>query len=136
VSRVPYLICLFWSAVSHQLKQAPGAMVKVSVPEMNWHGREAVYSVHFHPDGLLATGGMEPDGCGGIKLWKLARDVAADVQPEYATSPPLGAARLTVAQVLDRPRSSRETRELRAIFPRRYHARVCLCRRNHHHLEV
>ena len=59
-------------------------MVKVSVPEMNWHGREAVYSVHFHPDGLLATGGMEPDGCGGIKLWKLGRDVAADVQPEYA----------------------------------------------------
>jgi len=40
--------------------------------------------VHFHPDGLLATGGMEPDGSGGIKLWKLARDVAADVQPEYA----------------------------------------------------
>ena len=58
-------------------------MVKVSVPEMNWHGREAVYSVHFHPDGLLATGGMEPDGSGGIKLWKLGRDVAADVQPEY-----------------------------------------------------
>ena len=57
-------------------------MVKVLVPEMNWHGREAVYSVHFHPDGLLATGGMEPDGSGGIKLWKVGRDVAADVQPE------------------------------------------------------
>jgi hypothetical protein len=26
---------------------------------------------------------MEPDGSGGIKLWKLGRDVAADVQPEY-----------------------------------------------------
>ncbi len=70
---------LFWWLITARF----GEMVKVSVPEMNWHGREAVYSVHFHPDGLLATGGMEPDGSGGIKLWKLGRDVAADVQPEY-----------------------------------------------------
>ena len=76
-------------------------MVKVTVPEMNWHGREAVYSLHFHPDGLLATGGMEPDGSGGIKLWKLARDVAADVQPEYDIFIPRRGFLLIFAQVLD-----------------------------------
>ena len=101
-------------------------MVKVSVPEMNWHGREAVYSVHFHPDGLLATGGMEPDGSGGIKLWKLARDVAADVQPECAIFRPRDAALLISPQVFDRPRGSRQARQLRAIFSRWDHARVCL----------
>lgn len=77
-------------------------MVKVLVPEMNWHGREAVYSVHFHPDGLLATGGMEPDGSGGIKLWKVGRDVAADVQPEYAPPSPLRLDTLHVSLFLRR----------------------------------
>jgi hypothetical protein len=91
-------------------------MVKVLVPEMNWHGREAVYSVHFHPDGLLATGGMEPDGSGGIKLWKLGRDVAADVQPEYANLLICPSVPLSSAQVLDGSGGTCQACQLRALF--------------------
>ena len=56
-----------------EVEEAPKAAAKVSVrtPQIHWHGKSPVFTVDFHPliPSLCATGGNEPDGSGGVKLW-------------------------------------------------------------------
>ena len=54
-------------------EELPVAPAKVSVrtPQIHWHGKSPVFTVDFHPQipSMCATGGNEPDGSGGVKLW-------------------------------------------------------------------
>ena len=61
---------------------APGAAtapVTVRTPQIHWHGKSPVFTVDFHPhfSRLCATGGLEPDGTGGVHLW-IVNEVAAE----------------------------------------------------------
>ena len=51
-------------------KEGPRA-VTVRTPQIHWHGKSPVFAVDFHPHfgRLCATGGLEPDGTGGVHLW-------------------------------------------------------------------
>ena len=61
------------AAGAAEVEEAPKAAAKVSVrtPQIHWHGKSPVFTVDFHPliPSLCATGGNEPDGSGGVKLW-------------------------------------------------------------------
>lgn len=46
-------------------------MVKAKTLQVVWHNREPVYSLDFHPSGLLATGGGDKE----VKLWKVTPTV-------------------------------------------------------------
>ncbi|KAK9843501.1 hypothetical protein WJX81_006208 [Elliptochloris bilobata] len=41
--------------------------MKAKTLQIVWHGKEPVYSLDFHPSGILATGGADKD----IKLWQV-----------------------------------------------------------------
>jgi hypothetical protein len=41
--------------------------VSASVPQVHWHGKSPVFALDMHGD-LLASGGAEPEGCGGVKV--------------------------------------------------------------------
>jgi chromatin assembly factor 1 subunit B len=43
----------------------------VRTPQIHWHGKSPVFAIDFHPHftRLCVTGGLEPDGTGGIHLW-------------------------------------------------------------------
>ena len=58
---------------------ATAASVTVRTPQIHWHGKSPVFTVDFHPHfaRLCATGGLEPDGTGGVHLWIL-NDVTAE----------------------------------------------------------
>lgn len=43
-----------------------------------WHGKEPVFSVDFHPTGLLATAGADKD----IKLWQVQVDASGDPEAQ------------------------------------------------------
>jgi len=46
--------------------------MKLSTPEIVWHGKEPVFSADFHRNGAtwrLATGGADHD----VKIWKVVR---------------------------------------------------------------
>ncbi len=47
--------------------------MKAKVLQIVWHGKEPVYSLDFHPDGTLATGGADKE----IKVLTAARSDAA-----------------------------------------------------------
>jgi WD40 repeat protein len=46
-------------------------MVKAKTLQVVWHNREPVYTLDFHPSGLLATGGGDKE----VKLWKVTQAV-------------------------------------------------------------
>ena len=50
-------------------KEVPRVVVRT--PQIHWHGKSPVFAVDFHPhfSRLCATGGLEPDGTGGVHLW-------------------------------------------------------------------
>jgi len=58
-------------------KDAP--RVTVRTPQIHWHGKSPVFAIDFHPHfgPLCATGGLEPDGTGGVHLW-IVNDSAAE----------------------------------------------------------
>ena len=45
-------------------------MPKLKTIQIVWHGKEPVYSLDFHPNGLLFTAGADKE----IKTWKLSKD--------------------------------------------------------------
>jgi len=53
--------------------------VTVRTPQIHWHGKSPVFALDFHPhfSRLCATGGLEPDGTGGVHLW-IVNDSTAD----------------------------------------------------------
>jgi chromatin assembly factor 1 subunit B len=55
------------------------ARVIVRTPQIHWHGKSPVFAVDFHPhfERLCATGGLEPDGTGGVHLW-IVNDSSAE----------------------------------------------------------
>jgi chromatin assembly factor 1 subunit B len=42
-------------------------MPKLKTLQIVWHGKEPVYSLDFHPNGLLVTSGADKE----IKIWKV-----------------------------------------------------------------
>ena len=44
-------------------------MPKLKTLQIVWHGKEPVYSLDFHPNGLLVTAGADKE----IKTWKVRR---------------------------------------------------------------
>jgi len=56
-------------AVTKEVKDVPRCTVRT--PQIHWHGKSPVFAIDFHPHftRLCVTGGLEPDGTGGIHLW-------------------------------------------------------------------
>lgn len=57
----PLPTCVF-AAAAHRAMRAKTLQIV-------WHGKEPVYSVDFHPDGTLVTGGQDKE----IKVWQVMR---------------------------------------------------------------
>lgn len=49
-------------------------MPKAKTLQIVWHGKEPVYSLDFHPDGTLYTGGADKE----IKAWEVSSGVKSD----------------------------------------------------------
>lgn len=53
--------------------------MKSKTIQVVWHGKEPVYSLDFHPNGLLATAGADRE----IKTWRVSNDAAGFPQVDH-----------------------------------------------------
>lgn len=53
--------------------------MKSKTIQVVWHGKEPVYSLDFHPNGLLATAGADRE----IKTWRVSNDASGYPQVEH-----------------------------------------------------
>ena len=71
------------AVVDVESSEPSAAGPKVRTPQIHWHGKSPVFAIDFHPHfaSLCVTGGLEPDGTGGVHLWIVNDGEKADKAP-------------------------------------------------------
>ena len=71
------------AVVDVESSEPSAAGPKVRTPQIHWHGKSPVFAIDFHPHfaSLCVTGGLEPDGTGGVHLWIVNEGEKADKAP-------------------------------------------------------
>jgi chromatin assembly factor 1 subunit B len=56
--------------------------MKVKTPQISWHEKEPIYSVHFHKSGRIATSGADNE----IKIWKIIGSSDQNLKFEFQSA--------------------------------------------------